>query len=55
MGEKACLHILFGTYSGLAPLIYVLVLLRRDFHVSIQLTITVDSFLMYECNYLLNI
>lgn len=35
MGEEACLHILCGTYSGLAPLIHVSVLLSCDFHVSI--------------------
>lgn len=36
MGEKGCLHILLGTYSRLATLIYVSMLLPRDFYVSIK-------------------
>lgn len=34
MGKKACVHILLGTYPGLASLVYVPVFLPCDFHVS---------------------
>ena len=34
MGKKACVHILLGTYPGLASLVHVSVFLPCDFHVS---------------------
>ena len=34
MGKKARVHILLGTYPGLASLVYVSVFLPCDFHVS---------------------
>lgn len=34
MGKKGSLHLLLGTYSGLAAFIYVSVLLSCDFRVS---------------------
>lgn len=43
MGEKSCLHILLGTYSRLAPLIHVSMLLPRDFYVSIAFYCAVYS------------
>jgi hypothetical protein len=38
VGKEACLHILLGTYQGLASFVYVSVLLPRDLHVSNLLT-----------------
>lgn len=52
MGEQACLYILFGTHTWLASLIYVPVLLSRDFHVSTMFNHAFESYWCFLISFL---